>query len=156
MSNSGSDAPNVRIVPPLVYVAGLAIGFLASTWAPTRVLPHSIAWSIGAVMALSGAALMCSALFQFHTAGTTVRPDRAPVAFVITGPYQFTRNPMYLGLATLYLGVSIAAQSLWALILLLLVLVIIQRWAIEREEAFLERRFGRDYKEYRARVPRWL
>jgi protein-S-isoprenylcysteine O-methyltransferase Ste14 len=156
VSDIGSDAPNVRIVPPLVYLAGLVIGLVVTAWVPTQLVPRSVAWGVGALLALCGATLMGSALVQFRRAGTTVRPDRAPVAFVIKGPYRFTRNPMYLGQATLYLGISIAAQSLWMLILLPIVLVIIQHFAIMPEESFLERRFARDYTDYKATVRRWL
>ena len=88
--------------------------------------------------------------------GTTVRPDRAASTLVIAGPYKISRNPMYLGLALVYLGIAIAGQSVSALILLPVVLAIIQRRAIEPEEAFLEQRFGANYINYAAKVRRWL
>jgi protein-S-isoprenylcysteine O-methyltransferase Ste14 len=93
---------------------------------------------------------------KFKDVGTTVRPDRAASTLVIGGPYNMTRNPMYLGLAFVYLGVAVAGQSVWALILLPVVLAIIQRRAIEPEEAFLEQRFGANYINYAAKVRRWL
>jgi protein-S-isoprenylcysteine O-methyltransferase Ste14 len=88
--------------------------------------------------------------------GTTIRPDRAASTLVIAGPYKITRNPMYLVLAFVYLGIAIADQSVWALILLPVVLAIIQRRAIEPEEAFLEKRFGANYIRYKENVRRWL
>ena len=63
---------------------------------------------------------------------------------------------MYLGLACVYFRVAVAGQSVWALILLPVVLTIIQRWAIEPEEAYLERRFGADYVGYKEKVRRWI
>ena len=93
---------------------------------------------------------------KFKDVGTTVRPDRAASTLVIAGPYKISRNPMYLGLALVYLGIAIAAQSVWALILLPVVLAIIQRQAIEPEEAFLEKRFGANYIGYKEMVRRWL
>jgi len=75
--------------------------------------------------------------------------DRAASSLVIAGPYKITRNPMYLGLAFVYLGIGLADQSVWALVLLPVVLV-------EPEEAFLERRFGADYINYQERVTRWI
>ena len=75
---------------------------------------------------------------------------------MIAGPYKITRNPMYLGLAFVYLGIGLADQSVWALVLLPVVLAIIQRLAIEPEEAFLEKRFGADYINYKERVSRWI
>jgi protein-S-isoprenylcysteine O-methyltransferase Ste14 len=88
--------------------------------------------------------------------GTTIRPDRAASTLVIAGPYKISRNPMYLGLALVYLGIAIAGQSVSALILLPVVLAIIQRRAIEPEEAFLEKSFGANYVSYKEMVRRWL
>jgi hypothetical protein len=95
-------------------------------------------------------------LFKFKDVSTTVRPDRAATTLVISGPYKITRNPMYFGLALVYLGITIAGQSVWALILLPVVLAIIQRRAIEPEEPFLEKRFGSNYIGYKEKVRRWL
>src|SRR5271166_5168964 len=148
MRDIGSDAPDVKIIPPLVYLAGIAIGLLASIWMPTRVAPGSAAWTAGGILFLCGAVLIGSAVWKFKDAGTTVRPDRAAGTLVIAGPYKLTRNPMYLGLAFVYAGIAIAGQSVWALILLAVVLIIVQRGAIEPEEAFLEKRFGADYLSY--------
>jgi protein-S-isoprenylcysteine O-methyltransferase Ste14 len=156
MADIGSDAPEVKIIPPLVYLAGLVIGLLVSIWIPTRVVYSWQAWLLGAILIVCGAVLAGSAVLKFKDTGTSVRPDRAPSALVLAGPYRLTRNPMYLGLALVYLGIAIAGQSLWALILLAVVLTIIRRRAIEPEEAFLQRRFGADYVRYKATVRRWL
>ncbi len=156
MNHIGSDAPDVKIIPPLVYLAGIVIGLLASIWMPTRVVPSSTAWTVGGILILCGAVLIGSAVWKFKDAGTTVRPDRAASALVIAGPYRITRNPMYLGMAFLYLGIAIGGQSVWALLLLPLVLTIVRRRAVGPEEAFLEKRFGADYVRYKATVRRWL
>ena len=152
----GNDAPNVKIIPPLVYLAGIIIGFLATIGLPTRVVPNSVAWTVGGILTFCGADLAGSALFKFKDVGTTVRPDHAASTLVITGPYELTRNPMYLGLTVVYLGIAIAGQSVWALILLPVVLAIIQPRAIEPEEVFLEKRFGANYVNYAAKDRRWL
>src|SRR6202048_585654 len=122
-----NDAPNVKIIPPLVYLAGIVIGFLATIGLPTKVVPNSVAGTVGGILICCGAVLTGSALLKFKDVGTTVRPDRAARTLVIGGPYNMTRNPMYLGLAFVYLGVAVAGQSVWALILLPVVLAIIQR-----------------------------
>jgi len=156
MSKVNSDAPNVKIIPPLVYLAGIVVGLLVSMWMPITVIPNPTAWIIGGFLILCGAVLAGSAILKFKGVGTTVRPDRAASSLVIAGPYRIIRNPMYLGLALVYLGIAIADQSIWALIIFPVVLIIIQHWAIEPEEAFLERRFGTDYSRYKANVRRWL
>ena len=156
MSAINFDAPNVKIIPPLVYLAGIVIGFLANAWMPTKIVPNSLAWTIGGLLIFCGAVLTGSAVLRFKDADTTVRPDRAASTLVIVGPYRITRNPMYLGFALAYLGIAIAGQSIWALVLLPVVLVIVQRGAIEPEEAFLKKRFGTDYVSYKNRVRRWI
>ena len=156
MTDTNSDAPNVKIVPPLVYLAGLAVGFLANVWMPIKFIPDPLAWALGGFLIACGAILAGSALLRFKGVRTTVRPDRPASTLVIAGPYTITRNPMYLGLALVYLGIAIVGQSVWALILLPIILTVIQRWAIEPEEAFLKRRFGPDYITYMTKVRRWM
>jgi protein-S-isoprenylcysteine O-methyltransferase Ste14 len=152
----GNEAPNVKIIPPLVYLAGIVIGFLATIWMPTKVVPNSVAWTVGGILICCGAVLTGSALLKFKDVGTTVRPDRPASTLVIGGPYNMTRNPMYLGMAVFYFGIAVLDQWIWALILLPVVLIVIQRGAIEPEEAFLEQRFGANYISYKEKVRRWL
>jgi protein-S-isoprenylcysteine O-methyltransferase Ste14 len=156
VNSSNLDAPNVKIIPPLVYLAGLMLGSVVSVWIPTKIAPRPAAWTIGALLIFVGAGLAGSAIIKFKLTGTTVRPDRRSNSLVVEGPYKITRNPMYLGLALVYLGIGVAEQSIWALILLPVVLLIIQRKAIEPEEAFLRHRFGAEYISYMSVVRRWL
>jgi protein-S-isoprenylcysteine O-methyltransferase Ste14 len=99
MSDISSDTPEVTIIPPLVYLAGIIIGVFASIWMPTKVVQNFVAWAIGGIFFVCGAILTGSAISKFKDVGTTVRPDRAASTLVIAGPYRITRNPMYLGLA---------------------------------------------------------
>jgi protein-S-isoprenylcysteine O-methyltransferase Ste14 len=115
---TNADRPNVKIIPPLVYLAGLVIGSVVTILLPTKVLPGPAAWVIGGILILCGVVLTASAILMFKRRGTPVRPDRAASTLVIAGPYKVTRNPMYLSLAFVYLGIAIAEQSLWAIILL--------------------------------------
>lgn len=75
---------------------------------------------------------------------------------VISGPYRFIRNPQYLGIAFLYIALAFAFGVTWALAFLPVVLLIVDRFVIAREESYLEGRFGAAYREYKARVRRWL
>ncbi len=156
MTAHAPSAPQVKIIPPLVFLAGLIAGWLVSLALPTDVAPYWLAWTLGGILIIMGAALVFPAAALFRRRGTTVRPDRPVSMLVTSGPYRFTRNPMYLGLATIYLGIAIGLQSLWALVLLPVVLVIIGRAAIAKEEAYMAQRFGDDYQRYTARVRRWL
>ena len=153
---SEADTPKVRIFSPLVYLAGLVVGHFVSWWLPIEALPVRAAWIAGAILFVSGLALGASAMGNFMRSGTTIRPDRASTRLVIAGPYKFTRNPMYVGMAIAYLGVAIADRSLASLLLLPVVLLVIRRAVIANEEAFLERRFGSAYTDYKTKVRRWL
>jgi protein-S-isoprenylcysteine O-methyltransferase Ste14 len=116
---------------------------------PTKVVTNSVAWTVGGILIFCGGVLAGSAILKFKDVGTTVRPDRAASTLVIGGPYNMTRNPMYLGMAVFYFGIAVLDQWIWALILLPVVLTVIQRRAIEPEEALLERRFGANYISYK-------
>jgi protein-S-isoprenylcysteine O-methyltransferase Ste14 len=89
-------------------------------------------------------------------AGTPIRTDRPVPRLVTDGPFRYTRNPGYLGLTMLYAGIAVLRNALWAILLLPLVLYVIQRQVIGREERYLERTFGEEYLAYKARVRRWV
>lgn len=151
-----SDSPGVRLPPPVVFAAGLALGLCVSAWIPTRWLDPVVSRTLGWLLTGAWFALTAWAFSTFRRAGTTVRPDRPATRLATFGPYSVTRNPMYVSLTLLYAGVAILWQSFWALLLLPVVLIFIDRRVIGREELYLERRFGADYTRYKAQVRRWL
>jgi protein-S-isoprenylcysteine O-methyltransferase Ste14 len=156
MQSIPADTPGIHIPPPLIFVAGLGPGLLFSSWIPTRWLSVMGSRMLGWLLIGSSAALAVWSFVTFFRAGTTIRPDQGATVLTIVGPYRFTRNPMYLSLTMLYIGLAILWQSIWALILLPLVLIFIDRQVIAREELHLERRFGADYLQYRSKVRRCL
>ena len=91
-----------------------------------------------------------------HSADTTLRIDKPVSSLVQNGPFRYSRNPGYLSLTMLYAGIAILRNALWAILLLPLVLYVIQREVIEREERYLERTFGEEYLAYKRRVRRWV
>jgi protein-S-isoprenylcysteine O-methyltransferase Ste14 len=103
-----------------------------------------------------GFALAALSARNFRLAGTSVVPGEPSTALVETGPYRFTRNPIYIGFVLAYFGLSIMLTSLWVLLLLIPVLMVLQRGVVEREEDYLEQQFGDGYRKYKVRVPRWL
>jgi protein-S-isoprenylcysteine O-methyltransferase Ste14 len=110
----------------------------------------------GLTLVVAGLVLGLSAAITIRRTGSTIRVDRPVTALVVGGPYRFTRNPIYLGLALVSAGISIAANAVWPLLSLPVVLTFVRRRHVEREERYLERTFGREYRRYRDRVPRWL
>lgn len=150
------DSAGVRVPPPLYFVAGLLLGWLLNLWFPARLWSRTAGGSIAAVLFLAAAVLAISAILSFHRARTTVLPDRPSSSLVFAGPYRFTRNPMYISMSLVYAGIALVLQSLWALLLLVVVLWAIQVFVIRREEAYLERTFGAPYARYKASVRRWI
>jgi protein-S-isoprenylcysteine O-methyltransferase Ste14 len=150
------DHPNVKIPPPLVYVVGFVLGLCLGRAVPVSALPKTPSHFAAAVCLAVWAILGAWSIGLFRRAHTSFLPIRSATTLVISGPYRVTRNPMYVGLAFLYVGLALWFDVVWALVLLLLVLVAIQYYVILREEEYLERKFGDEYRQYKTRVRRWL
>jgi len=115
----------------------------------------SAGW-LGAIVFTLALALVAWAISTMTRAGSNV-PTRLPTTTIVeTGPYRFTRNPIYLGMVLGLMGLAIAFNSLWLLKMLVPFALVICYGVITREEAYLERKFGDVYRRYRARVRRWL
>jgi protein-S-isoprenylcysteine O-methyltransferase Ste14 len=150
------DAPGVIALPPLIYLAGLALGFVLEALLPSASVPDWLAWSLGGVLLIAGMALAWSFFTALRRAGTPVDVREATTTIVTTGPYRLTRNPGYLAMALIYAGIAILAGALWPFVSLVPVLILVDRGVIAREERYLERKFGDEYRRYKARTRRWL
>jgi protein-S-isoprenylcysteine O-methyltransferase Ste14 len=151
-----TDSAGVVAPPPLIYLGGLAVGFGLEALLPGGSLPGALRWVLGAALVLGGTALLASFNTAFHRKGTAVEPWKPTTAIVTTGPYRLTRNPAYLGMALVYAGIALLADAPWVLVPLPFVLAVIDRAVIAREERYLERKFGREYLDYKQRVRRWI
>ena len=148
----------VRFPPPFVYAIGILVGWLADRRWPWAITAHPASWRpiLVAALLLVWLALFLPAAALFRRAGTSLIPHKPVSAFVVSGPYRFTRNPMYLSLAALYLAVALILDSWWPVLFLPVVLIVIQRAVIAREERYLHGRFPVEYATYCSRVHRWL
>jgi protein-S-isoprenylcysteine O-methyltransferase Ste14 len=151
------DVPKLGVVrPPLVYLASIILGAVIQFAAPLPFLPQSLALPLGASLIVVAIALLASAVAKFRAAGTPV-PARKPTTTIVrTGPYRFSRNPIYLAFSLLQLGVAIWVNSLWLLATLVGAVTLMHYVVIPKEEQYLERRFGSQYLQYKASVRRWL
>lgn len=95
-------------------------------------------------------------MLHFRRAKTSMVPMKPTTALVTSGPYRLTRNPMYLGMAVLYVALALALGVIWALAVLPFVIFAVDRLVIAREEPYLERKFGEQYRQYKGRVRRWV
>ena len=150
------DHADVRIPPPLIYVAGFVLGLALERFLPVLVLPK-IPSRVAALLCIAvGVTIAAWSVGLFRREHTSFVPIKPTTTLVIYGPYRFTRNPMYLGLVCVYLGIALWFGIFWALILLPAVMALIQRYVIIREEQYLERKFGGEYLKYKADVRRWI
>ena len=150
------DHADVRIPPPLIYVTGFVLGLLLEKAFPVLVLPKTPSRVAALLCIALWAILTVWSIGSFRWARTSVIPVKPTTTLVVSGPYQFTRNPMYFGLVCLYLGLALWFGVFWALILLPAVIAVIQYYVIAREEQYLEQKFGEAYFRYKARVRRWI
>ena len=156
MSENDQDHAGVTFPPPLIYGGFLLVGFVIDFFWPIPVLPDNVQYAVGGVLIVLGLAINFPAFILFRKVGTPVRPDRPTTAIITGGPFRFTRNPFYLALTVLYAGIAIASDSVWVMGLLIPVLLIMNRGVIDREEKYLDRKFGEEYRRYKGTVRRWL
>ena len=156
MSDEAKDNPGVIAPPPLIYAAALAAGLLANRRYRIRFLPRSLTRTLGGPLVIGGIAIGFLGSREMRRVETNVDPYKPTTAIVSEGPFRFTRNPLYLSMTLIYCGISALANALPAALLLPAVLYLMRRGVIEREERYLERKFGDDYLQYKARTPRWI
>jgi protein-S-isoprenylcysteine O-methyltransferase Ste14 len=159
-AGSSDDVAGVVAPPPLIYVGFLMLGLALGHLWPLAILGDSV--STAARVAAGGTLVAVAVVIgivgfrQLRKAGTNVRPDQPTTALVTDGVYHYSRNPLYVSQALVYAGIVLAADSLCALALLVPTLVVIRYGVIAREEAYLERKFGDNYRRFKATTRRWL
>jgi len=140
----------------LVFGVFLLGGVLLGRAFRYQLMPRPIALPIGGALALIGVMLFAWAALSFQKAATPMVPYMPTSAIIDSGPFAFTRNPVYVGMTILYIGITLLFNTLWPLLLLPFALLVMQRGVVEREERYLERKFGDEYLSYKSRVRRWL
>jgi protein-S-isoprenylcysteine O-methyltransferase Ste14 len=152
-----ADTANVIVRPPIAWALAVLAGLALNWLMPLPFLPAvvSAGW-LGATVFAFALALVAWAIITMTRAGSNVPTNLPSTTIVETGPYRFTRNPIYLGMVLGLIGLAIAFNGLWLLMTLVPFALVIRYGVITREEAYLERKFGDVYRRYRARVRRWL
>jgi protein-S-isoprenylcysteine O-methyltransferase Ste14 len=150
------DHAEVVAPPPLIYAGALLIGLLLHRAFPIAILPRSIARPVGVILIVINLVIGFPAFFTMRRAHTALNPAHPTTAIVRTGPFRYTRNPIYLSFAILYTGIAMLVNTLWPMLFLPFVLVLVNRGVIAREEQYLEQKFGEEYTQYKTQVRRWL
>src|SRR5213596_2044744 len=155
--SAAQDVANLGLVrPPLVYLISLVSGVVIQLATPLPLLPETLARPVGPPLVVVAIALLSYSVATFWAAGTPV-PERKPTtAIVRTGPYRFSRNPIYLAFSLLQLGLSLWVNSLALLITVIPAVALMWLVVIPREERYLEARFPSEYSPYKVSVRRWL
>jgi len=151
-----ADSAGIRFPPPFLYAALAALAWWLDARWPLRIEAGGPLELVGAALVVAGLALDLSALGWFTLSGTSPLPFRPSARFVARGPYRLTRNPMYLGMTLLVSGIGLATERPLLAVSALVAALVVDRTVIRREEAYLERRFGADYLDYKRRVRRWI
>jgi len=146
----------VQFPPPLWYALAILIGVLLDRRWPLTIAAGALTTAAGVMSLVGGLALAFFSMGRFRRAKTSPVPIRPASALVTSGPYRYTRNPMYVSLALLTIAGALLLRTWWPVVVLLPTLGIVQQFVIVPEERYLRRRFGTDYETYTRRVRRWL
>jgi len=152
------DSPGVNLMPPAVFFTCLAAGGLMEFFFPRTfpMLPEMLRFFLGAGLGVSGFALMLAADTTFKRIGTNVPTNLPATTFVAQGVYRFSRNPMYVGGSAFFLGIGLMVGSPWMVVAYFPLGVYLAGYVVPREEAYMARAFGDDYRSYCRQVRRWL
>lgn len=151
-----ADRPNRFPLPPLIFVGALALGYGLHALAPVA-LPLAMAFKVAGALALgAGLALILWSSSTLARAGTAVLPHHAATRLVKTGPFGWSRNPIYLGEALIIAGFGGVEGALGYFVAACVFVLAMTHFAVVREEAHLAARFGEDWQAYAARVRRWV
>jgi protein-S-isoprenylcysteine O-methyltransferase Ste14 len=153
--SQGTTLTTMKIHPPLLAVALILVTLLLHFMLPEE---RSVGWyqAIGLIVVVVGAGLSSFAAAIFQARDTTRKPWGEPTAFVVQPPFTWTRNPMYLGIVIVLLGLAIFFESIAMLLAPAIFFAVIDRMVIPREEETMQRLFGQDYVAYKERVRRWI
>jgi len=156
MNDSTSDNAGVITFPPVIYLVGLLLGLLINYFYPIGFLSESVSVWFGVLLTPVAIPIALFAVLALKRAQTPVDVRKPTTAMVTDSIYRLSRNPMYVSLAFVYLGIACWVNSLWILLLMVPVLVVVDQGIIKREEQYLEQKFGDEYLRYKSKVRRWV
>jgi protein-S-isoprenylcysteine O-methyltransferase Ste14 len=153
---TAADNAGVVVLPPLLY--GVAfVAFLALRWFwPRPLLGRAMALWSGIALAMIAAAIAVWGIRTMRIAGTNVNPALPTTVVLTSGPFRFSRNPLYVALTLFYLGLTLALNTWWGIVVLVPLLIIMHYGVVLREERYLEQKFGEEYRQYQSSVRRYL
>jgi protein-S-isoprenylcysteine O-methyltransferase Ste14 len=159
MKNEKKDNPGVIAPPPLIFLSGLLLGGIVQWFYPLYIFPPEylfVARSSGVLLIIFGLGIIFAAKMKMQKANTNIEPWKPTNAIISDGIYSYSRNPIYVAMVLIYLGVTFVFNAVWFLPFLILVLMAMQYGVILREERYLQEKFGKNYSDYKKKVRRWI
>ena len=153
---AAADNPGVIVLPPFLYLGVFVAALVANWFVPLPMFTTPVALTLGLTLSVVAIVIARWGRRTLTAAGTNVRPTRPATTIVTSGPFRFSRNPLYVSLTLLYLGLTTAVNTWWGLILLAPLLLVMHVGVVLREERYLDRKFGEAYRAYRSKVRRYV
>jgi len=145
-----------KILPPVYWVIAAGLILFLDQLIPAGISTGPVAWGLGGCLIYIGVFLVVIPTVSFNVHNTSIFPFQRSTKLIETGPYAVTRNPMYLGMSIVLLGITIGLGNLFTAIVPITFLWVIQKRFVEPEELFLEKLFDDRYLSYKHRVRRWV
>lgn len=153
---SKEDSAHILAAPPFFFIIPLLVGAVVEYFIPTSIIPTIPAVIIGLLFSWASLPFIIFSLREFYKVKTAFDARRTTTILVTKSVYKISRNPAYLSLVLFYIGLSFIINSVWILVLVTVAIYTLQKFCIEREEKYLEEKFGNQYIEYKKQVRRWL
>jgi protein-S-isoprenylcysteine O-methyltransferase Ste14 len=151
-----ADSAHVKFPPPLIALLSILFGALLNWFWPAPIISESLRWPLGALLSLVGVGIAVSCSRLFKKAQTNIQPSKTTTQIVTTGIYGLSRNPIYLSFVITGIGIAVAVNSLWIMLMQIPVVLLIRKFVIAKEEHYLESKFGDEYRSYKLKVSRWM
>jgi len=153
---SKEDSAHILAAPPFFFIVPLLVGAIVEYFVPTSLLPTLPSIIIGLLFSWASLLFIILSLKEFYKVRTAFDARRTTTSLVTKSVYKISRNPAYLSLVLFYIGLSFIINSIWILILVIPTIYSIQKFCIEKEEKYLESKFGSQYLAYKKQVRRWI
>jgi protein-S-isoprenylcysteine O-methyltransferase Ste14 len=154
--DASADNPGVVARPPLLYASAFVVVLVLRWFWSMPIVDQAIALWPGLALIVLGMGIGIWGRRTLQAAGTNIDPALPATTLVTSGPFRFSRNPLYLALTLFYCGLTLASNTWWGALVLLPLLLIMHRGVVLREERYLEQKFGETYQQYRSKVRRYL
>jgi protein-S-isoprenylcysteine O-methyltransferase Ste14 len=153
---TSTDKPGVAAPPPLLYGGAFVLVLVFHWFWPMPIFGHAVALWLSLALLVLSVGIAAWGIRTMQAAGTNVNPALPTTVTLASGPFRFSRNPLYLALTLLYLGLTLAFNTWWGIVMLVLVHIIMHRGVVLREERYLDQKFGETYRQYRSKVRRYV